>query len=84
MAESKRRWVVYRRWWRAAVAWSTVKRSLIMAAIVGPTLTVINQWPVMLGREPLNLWQAVLTFVVPYCVATVSVALSRTTKRGHS
>jgi hypothetical protein len=49
-----------------------VRRSLIVALIVGTVLTAINQGNVILrGDFPPSLyWKIPLTYVVPYCVAT--------------
>lgn len=56
------------------------RRSLLVALIVGTVLNLINQGDALLGAGELNWTKAVLTFVVPYCVATygaVSFRLSR-------
>lgn len=49
---------------------SIVKRSLIIAVIVGTVLNVINQGDVVMGSATFNLFKCLLTYVVPYCVAT--------------
>jgi hypothetical protein len=41
-----------------------------VALIVGATLNVINQGDALFGEGHLNLTKIVLTFAVPYCVAT--------------
>ena len=46
------------------------RRSLIVALIVGATLNLINQGDALFGGAHLNLTKIILTFVVPYCVAT--------------
>ena len=46
------------------------RRSLIVALIVGTTLNLINQGDAIFGGAHLNLTKIILTFVVPYCVAT--------------
>jgi len=55
-----------------------VRRSLIVAAIVGSILTAINQGNVILaGDFPASLyWKIPLTYVVPYCVATTGAILN--------
>ncbi len=58
-----------------------VRRSVIMALVVGPILTVINQGDALWSEAVFDLWKAALTFVVPYVVATVS---SVATERGRS
>ncbi len=58
-----------------------VRRGVIMALVVGPILTVINQGDALWSEAVFNLWKAALTFVVPYVVATVSAVA---TERGRS
>ena len=57
------------------------RRSLVVALIVGTVLNLINQGDALFGGGHLNLTKIILTFVVPYCVATygaVSYRMSRT------
>lgn len=61
------------RWWsicRFCVCDGVPKRSLYVALIVGTILNLINQGDVLLGHGDLNLTKLILTFLVPYCVAT--------------
>jgi hypothetical protein len=46
------------------------KRSLAVALIVGTILNLINQGDVLLGLGTLNTTKLILTYAVPYCVAT--------------
>ena len=46
------------------------RRSFLVAVIVGAILNLINQGDALLNGGPLNLTKIILTFVVPYCVAT--------------
>lgn len=46
------------------------KRSFIVALIVGTILNLINQGDALLGAGHLNVTKVLLTYVVPYCVAT--------------
>jgi len=46
------------------------RRSLVVALIVGAILNLINQGDALFGHGRLNLTKIILTFVVPYCVAT--------------
>jgi hypothetical protein len=46
------------------------KRSFIVALIVGTILNLINQGDALLGAAGLNVTKVLLTYVVPYCVAT--------------
>ncbi|MCS6925387.1 MAG: nitrate/nitrite transporter NrtS [Candidatus Binatia bacterium] len=54
----------------------TVVRALKVAGVVGPILTVINQYDVLLRLEvsPRLLAKIFLTFLVPYCVSSFSSA----------
>lgn len=47
-----------------------IKRSLIIAAIVGTILNLINQGDVMGNMSEFELWKCVMTYMVPYCVST--------------
>ena len=55
-----------------------MRRSLIVAIIVGTILTAINQGNVLLSGEfpPSLYWKIPLTYVVPYCVATTGAILN--------
>ena len=55
-----------------------LRRSLIIAAIVGTMLVAINQGNIILdGRFPPSLyWKIPLTFCVPFCVATAGALLN--------
>jgi hypothetical protein len=46
------------------------KRSLGVALIVGTVLNLINQGDAMFGVAELNVTKVMLTYAVPYCVAT--------------
>lgn len=54
-----------------------VRRSLILATIVGTILNVINQGDALLGGTPLVAWKIALTYCVPYCVATYGAVTAR-------
>ena len=55
-----------------------VRRSLVIALIVGTILTAINQGNIILGGDlPAALaWKIPLTYAVPYCVATTGAILN--------
>ncbi|HEV8573650.1 MAG TPA: nitrate/nitrite transporter NrtS [Dehalococcoidia bacterium] len=55
-----------------------MRRSLIVAIIVGTILTAINQGNILLGGEfpPSLYWKIPLTYAVPYCVATTGAMLN--------
>jgi len=55
---------------RCAISDGVPRRSLYVALIVGTVLNLINQGDVLLGGGRLNLWKLILTFAVPYAVAT--------------
>jgi hypothetical protein len=46
------------------------RRSFIVALVVGSLLNIINQGDVLLTGGPVNIAKLLLTFAVPYCVAT--------------
>jgi hypothetical protein len=46
------------------------RRSFVVALIVGAILNVINQGDALFGEGHLNPIKIILTFAVPYCVAT--------------
>ena len=48
----------------------TVVRSLKVALVVGTALNLINQGDFLMGGEGFNLFKCLLTYMVPYCVAT--------------
>ncbi len=50
-------------------SWPAVKRSLVVAPIVGTILNVINQGGALVGDEPIVIWRLVLTYFVPFAVA---------------
>lgn len=52
-------------------------RGLIAACIVGPILTLINQWTAIQNGAPLNWMAAIFTGVIPFCVSGVSSYLAR-------
>ena len=59
-----------------AVQPAIVRRALVMAVVVGPILTAINQGDALVSDVPFSFWKAGLTFIVPYLVATVSAVIT--------
>ena len=55
---------------RCCVSDGVPRRSFIVALIVGAILNLINQGDALFGDGRLNLTKLILTFAVPYCVAT--------------
>ncbi len=49
-----------------------IKRGIVVAAFIGPLLTLINQWEAVMGQVPIVTWKVVLTFIVPFCVSYIS------------
>lgn len=47
-----------------------LKRSLVVSVIVGTILCAINQGDAILAGEAPVIWKVVLTYLVPFCVAT--------------
>ena len=46
------------------------RRSFMVAVVVGTILNLINQGDALLSGAHLNFTKIILTFAVPYCVAT--------------
>ena len=55
---------------RCAVCDGVPRRSLYVALIVGTILNLINQSDAFIGMAPVNWLKVILTFCVPYAVAT--------------
>jgi len=50
--------------------WQSVRRSLLVAALIGTLLNAINQGPeILTGNWPVW-WKLILTYVVPFAVAS--------------
>ncbi|MEM9128868.1 MAG: hypothetical protein AAGA97_04000 [Pseudomonadota bacterium] len=47
-------------------------RALVIAAIVAPILTIINQWEAVQGQQAFSVVKMCLTALVPFCVSLVS------------
>ncbi len=54
----------------AALDREIVVRSLKVALIVGSALNLINQGDAIFGQQQVNAFKCLLTYTVPYCVAT--------------
>ena len=48
----------------------TPGRALLVAAVVGTVLNLINQGDTLLGFGSINWLKVALTYIVPYCVST--------------
>lgn len=76
-SERRPRWLVVL---RACLSDGIPRRSFFAALVVGTLLNLINQGDALLSGAELDTTKILLTFAVPYCVATygaVSARLSR-------
>ncbi len=55
---------------RRTFSWPAVKRSLTVAIVVGTVLNAINQSGALVGDEPVVIWRLMLTYFVPFAVAS--------------
>jgi hypothetical protein len=60
----------YRQIWKCCVSDGVPRRSFFVALVVGTILNLINQGDAMIGDAGLNFIKLLLTYAVPYCVAT--------------
>ncbi len=63
--------------WQRFFSRGVVRRSLTIALVAGPILTLINQSEAWLDPSCLDVGKTILTFIVPYFVATVAQIASR-------
>ena len=64
---------------RYATTSGVPRRSLMIAALVGTLLNLINQGDALFGAATLNWLKAMLTYIVPYCVSTYGAVSYRMT-----
>ena len=69
--------VQWRLIWQCCTAPGVPRRSLVAAIVVGTILNVINQGDALFGGRPVNWLKLVLTYIVPYCVATYGAVAFR-------
>jgi len=55
---------------RYAVSGGIPRRSFYVAIVVGTILNLINQGDALFGASPINWTKIILTYLVPYAVAT--------------
>lgn len=55
---------------RRTCGWPCVRRSLIVALVIGTLLNAINQGPEILSGQGAVLWKVALTYLVPFVVAS--------------
>ena len=60
----------WKQYWVYCVSGGVPRRSLIVAVAVGSILNLINQGDALLGGGDVNVAKIVLTYIVPYVVAT--------------
>lgn len=63
--------------WQLCTSNGIPKRSFWVAAVVGTILNIINQGDYMMLGDPVNLLKIVLTYAVPFCVATYGAVTAR-------
>lgn len=49
---------------------ASLRRSLIVAVVIGSLLNAINQGDALLGHHPVVIWKLLLTYAVPFIVAS--------------
>jgi len=62
---------------RHGLAMASLRRASGVALVVGPTLTLINQFDALRGQAPFDVIAAVLTFMVPFCVSVFATVASQ-------
>jgi hypothetical protein len=67
---------------RSALAGGFYPRSFRIALLVGTLLNLINQPEVFVSTAPLDLTKALLTYVVPFLVATYGAVTATAIPRG--
>ena len=55
---------------RTVLQFQYLRRSVVIALVVGTLLNLINQPEVLQGDVPVIWWKVVMTYLVPFCVAT--------------
>lgn len=53
-----------------------LRRATIATLLVGPILTLINQWAAVISLEGLDWVKVALTFIVPFCVSSATGMIS--------
>ena len=79
----------WKQYWVYCVSGGVPRRSLIVSVVVGSILNLINQGDALFGGEPVNMAKIVLTYIVPYVVATYGavsyrINLAKAEARGRS
>jgi methyl-accepting chemotaxis protein len=61
-------------WFEIIFSARQIKRSFITSFVVGTLLTIINQYDAIFQLANFNIFQALLTYFVPYCVSSIASA----------
>ena len=77
--ENERLYTVNQSWLQIALESGIQKRSWMVAIIVGSILNIINQGDALFNSDSVVLWKILLTYCVPYCVATYGAVTARNT-----
>ena len=64
-----------------ALSGAFLRRSVAVTALVGSILNVINQWEAWFGDAPIAWTKLLLTYCVPFCVATYATFSTLETER---
>ena len=59
---------------RTALSGAYLRRSLLVMLVVGSVLNIINQGDALLHEDGVNVPKLLLTYLVPFCVATYGAA----------
>ena len=63
--------------YKSCISDGVPRRSFLVALIVGTILNLINQGDALFEQDHLNVTKIVLTYAVPYCVATYGAVAYR-------
>ena len=69
--------MTWRNIWECCVAPGVPRRSLAAAVVVGTILNLINQGDALFAGRRLDWVKLLLTYIVPYCVATYGAVAFR-------
>jgi hypothetical protein len=67
----------WRRIVRLALSDGVPRRALMVAAVIGTVLNLINQGDAIFGDAPVNFTKLILTYLVPYGVSTHGAVSAR-------
>jgi hypothetical protein len=83
LSPGPRRWLD-RRALRRTFARAVVLRSLTVAVLIGTVLNAINQGPELLAGQPVSVLKVLLTYAVPFCVASYGAYAALRQRAGDS